>query len=73
MEKRWVRKWEILCRKIIIIGKDCAEHMRVRCSKRWINIASVDEVHVMLPHASVKKGISVLRNAQASGPHVVMV
>lgn len=25
----------------------------------------------MPPHASVKKGVSVLRNAQASGPHVV--
>lgn len=27
-------------------------------------------MHVKLPHTSVKKGVSVLGNAQASGPHV---
>lgn len=42
----------------------------VRSSKRWINIALVEEVHVKLLHASVKKGVSVSGNAPASGPHV---
>lgn len=55
----------------VIIRKDCSEYIWARCSKRRTNIVSVEEVHVLLPHASVKKGVSVLRSAQASGPHVV--
>lgn len=68
---------------MLLQGKDCAEYISLApfmstteqdVPKRWVNIGRVGGgVHVALPRASVKKGLSVSRNAQASGPHAVTV